>query len=195
MDIKQFKQYLLNKLYEPYLNCVECPLGTLGRTTVVFGDGNPDARIMIIGEAPGKNEDEGGKPFIGRAGKVLDEGLKVAGINREDVFITNVVKCRPPKNRKPKPIESGTCKNLLLFNQIKIIQPSIIITLGATPYEALLEKKDPISSYRGKLHQVLGIDLLPTFHPAYILRNPKARDLLYVDIISAANIAKKLPAK
>lgn len=192
MDIKKFKQLLLDKLYEPYRNCTQCPLGTLGRKTVVFGDGNPDARIMIIGEAPGRTEDDGGKPFIGRAGKVLDEGLNAAGINRKDVFITNVVKCRPPKNRKPTNLESTTCKNLLLFNQIKIIQPSIIITLGATPYQALFEKKDPISSYRGKLHQTLGIDVLPTFHPAYILRNPKARDLLYVDIISAATHIKKL---
>ncbi len=193
MDIKQFKQFLLNKLYEPYKNCVECPLGTLGRKNVVFGDGNPDARIMIIGEAPGKNEDEGGKPFIGRAGKVLDEGLAQAHIERADIFITNVVKCRPPQNRKPTLHEANTCKNLLLFNQIKIIQPTIIITLGATAYEALLEKKDPISSYRGKLHSVLGIDLLPTFHPAYILRNPKAKDLLYTDILAAAHRAKKLP--
>lgn len=192
MDIKKFKQFLLDKLYEPYRNCTECPLGTLGRTTVVFGDGNPDARIMIIGEAPGRTEDEGGKPFIGRAGKVLDEGLTLAGIEREDLFITNVAKCRPPENRKPTTLEAGICKNLFLFNQIKIIQPSIIITLGATPYQALLEKKDPISSYRGKLHKVLGIDLLPTLHPAYILRNPKMKDLLYVDIISAAEHIKKL---
>lgn len=192
MDIQKFKQFLLDKLYEPYRNCTECPLGTLGRTTVVFGDGNPDARIMIIGEAPGRTEDEGGKPFIGRAGKVLDEGLKLAGIAREDLFITNVAKCRPPKNRKPTALEAGICKNLFLFNQIKIIQPSIIITLGATPYQALLEKKDPISSYRGKLHKVLGIDLLPTFHPAYILRNPKMKDLLYVDIVSAAERIKKI---
>lgn len=189
MDIKLFKQLLLEKLYEPYKNCVECPLGTLGRTTVVFGDGNPDARIMIIGEAPGRNEDEGGKPFIGRAGKVLDEGLRQAGIDRADTFITNVVKCRPPQNRKPTTLESTTCKNLLLFNQIKIIQPSIIITLGATPYEALFGKGDAISSYRGKLNQIFGINVLPTFHPAYILRNPKMRDPLYVDIIMAANLA------
>lgn len=195
MDIKKFKQLLLEKLYEPYKNCVQCPLGTLGRTTVVFGDGNPDARIMIIGEAPGRNEDEGGKPFIGRAGKVLDEALNAARIDRSEIFITNVVKCRPPKNRKPTTLEAGICKNLLLFNQIKIIRPSIIITLGATPFEALLGKGYPISSYRGKVHQILGIDLMPTFHPAYILRNPKVRAFLHVDIISASeHIKNKLPS-
>ncbi len=190
MDIKKFKQHLLDKLYEPYKNCTQCPLGTLGRKTVVFGDGNPDARIMIIGEGPGKNEDEGGKPFIGRAGKVLDEALKYASIDREDTFITNIVKCRPPKNRKPTTLESTICTNLFLFNQIKIIKPSIIITLGATPFETLLGKKGPISSYRGIMHQILGIDLMPTFHPAYILRNLKARHFLHVDIISAAKHIK-----
>lgn len=190
MDIKKFKQLLLNKLYQPYKDCVQCPLGTLGRTTVVFGDGNPDATIMIIGEAPGKNEDEGGKPFIGRAGKVLNEGLKQAGIDRSDVFITNIVKCRPPKNRKPTTLESTTCKNLLLYNQIKIIKPSLLITLGATAFEALVEKGDPISSYRGQMHKILGINLMPTFHPAYILRNPKVQDLLFQDIKTAALYTK-----
>ncbi len=185
MDIKKFKQLLLDKLYEPYRNCTQCPLGTLGRKTVVFGDGNPDARIMIIGEAPGKNEDEGGKPFIGRAGKVLDEALKQANINRDDTFITNIVKCRPPNNRKPTTLESTICTNLFLYNQIKIIKPSIIITLGATPFETLLGKKAPLNSNRGKMHHLLDIDLMPTFHPAYILRNPQARHFLHVDIMSA----------
>src|SRR5437870_4631307 len=123
MNPKTYKQELLDKLYAPYKKCMECPLGNLGRTHVVFGEGNPDADLMFIGEGPGKEEDEQGRPFVGRSGKLLNHIFEIIGIHRKNVFITNIVKCRPPNNRKPLPIESNTCKSILLLNQIKIIRP------------------------------------------------------------------------
>lgn len=191
MDIKQFKQQLLDKLFEPYIQCTQCPLGYLGRTHVVFGEGNPDARLLFIGEGPGRQEDLSGKPFMGRSGKILNEGLAAAGIKRADIYITNVVKCRPPKNRNPLPLESNTCKNLLLYNQIKIIRPTIIVTLGAVAYKALLDKKKAeITKKRGIFEQFCDTKLLPIFHPAYILRNPAKRDIFFEDIKLAAQSLK-----
>jgi DNA polymerase len=173
MDIKSFKQDLLNKLYEPYRKCMQCPLGTLGRTHVVFGEGNADAKIMVVGEGPGQDEDRQGRPFVGRSGKLLTQTFSNVGISRVNVYITNVVKCRPPNNRTPLPLESTTCKNLLLFNQIKIINPSIIITLGAIALQAFAGEKASISQVRGKIITINNICIIPTYHPAYILRNPK----------------------
>src|SRR5205823_4093975 len=127
------------ELYKPYKKCLQCPLGTLGRTNVVFGEGNSDADLMLIGEAPGRYEDEQSKPFVGRSGKLLNRTLELVGLKRNDVFITNIVKCRPPNNRKPLPLESTTCKNILLFNQIKIIRPHIICTLGASALQGFID--------------------------------------------------------
>src|SRR5579872_2582777 len=132
MDPKSYKQQLLDQLYAPYRNCTMCPLGTLGRTNVVFGEGNPDADLLFIGEGPGAAEDAQGRPFVGRSGKLLTKTLEGLGIKREDVFITNIVKCRPPENRAPTPVEAGICTNLFLYNQIKIIRPKVICVLGAT---------------------------------------------------------------
>jgi DNA polymerase len=182
MNPKIYKQQLLNKLYAPYKKCLECPLGTLGRTHVVFGEGNPDADIMFIGEGPGKEEDEQGRPFVGRSGKLLNHIFAIVGIKREDVFITNIVKCRPPNNRKPLPIESNTCKSILLLNQIKIIRPSIICTLGSAALSGLLDKDIKITQLRGTIMQFQNIPLIPTYHPAYILRNPKELQTLIDDI-------------
>lgn len=173
MDIKSFKQYLLNKLYEPYKQCMQCPLGSLGRINVVFGEGNPDAKIVFIGEGPGQDEDKQGRPFVGRSGKLLTQTLLNLGISRNDVYITNVVKCRPPNNRNPLPLESTTCKNILLFNQIKIINPSIIITLGTIALQAFQREKVSITRMRGKAITLNNLSIIPTYHPAYILRNPK----------------------
>ncbi len=185
MDPKNYKQQLLNQLYEPYKKCLECPLGSLGRTTVVFGEGNPDARLMFVGEGPGKEEDEQGRPFIGRSGQLLNRTIESIGIKRQDIFITNVVKCRPPGNRKPLPIESQTCKNLLLLNQIKIIRPKVICTLGSAAIQGLLEKEIKITRIRGIRMNMGSIIILPTYHPAYVLRNPKMQQIFTQDIQTA----------
>ena len=166
------KQERLDALYAPYKKCLECPLGFLGRKNVVFGEGNPDATLLFIGEAPGKDEDLAGRPFVGQSGQLLNRALTLVGIARADTFITNVVKCRPPNNRVPEPLEIGTCTNLLLFNQISIIQPRIICTLGAVALTTLLEKKAAITKMHGTpLSYKEGITLVPLYHPAYILRN------------------------
>jgi len=186
MNTKEYKQQLLDKLYAPYQNCLKCPLGFQGRTNVVFGDGNPDANLMFIGEAPGRDEDIQGKPFVGRSGKLLDKVLELVGIKRSDVFISNIVKCRPPNNRKPTPQESHICKNLLLKKQVKIICPKVICTLGAASLQGLLEDYTiKITKVRGKLVDWENIPVLPTYHPAYILRNPKQLQTLVNDIKTA----------
>ncbi|MGE0206453.1 MAG: uracil-DNA glycosylase [Candidatus Babeliales bacterium] len=163
----------MEQLYAPYKQCTACPLGTLGRTHVVFGEGNPDAKVVIIGEGPGQKEDELNKPFVGRSGQLLNRTLEHIGIQRSDIFITNVVKCRPPGNRAPTLQEATTCKNLLLFKQLKIIRPQFICTLGASALESLLDQKVKMTQMRGKFSSWNTIKLFPTFHPAYILRNPR----------------------
>jgi uracil-DNA glycosylase len=188
---KQAKQQQLDALYAPYKKCMECPLSTLGRSQVVFGSGNPDAQIMIIGEAPGKQEDVQGLPFVGRSGMLLNRVFANLGITRDDLFITNIVKCRPPNNRRPTQKESNTCKSTLLVNQIKIIRPKIICTLGSAALEGLLDQDFKISQTRGNMLSYQGIPLIPTYHPAYILRNPKELETLIHDIRLAIDYLKK----
>lgn len=171
MDSKKFKQDLLDALYAPLKNCIQCPLGFLGRKNVVFGEGNPDADLLFIGEAPGKEEDIQGRPFVGRSGQLLNKALALVGIERSAVYITNIVKCRPPNNRVPLPIETSTCMNLLLFNQIKIIRPRIICTLGSIALNSLLGKPFAITKVRGSHIPYHDMIVVPTYHPAYILRN------------------------
>lgn len=190
MEIKKQKQELLDKLYAPYHHCKACPLGFQGRKNVVFGEGNPDAQLLFVGEGPGKEEDILGRPFVGRSGKLLDKILELAALKREEVFIANIVKCRPPGNRKPLPIESTTCKNLLLFNQIKIIQPQLICTLGSSALEALIEQKVTITKMRGTIIKKNGMTILPTYHPAYILRNRKQSEIFTNDIKKAKAFLK-----
>ncbi len=191
MDIKKYKQQLLDQLYAPYKKCLQCPLGSLGRKNVVFGEGNPDADLVFIGEGPGKNEDEQGQPFVGRAGKLLNHIFELVEIKRENVFITNIVKCRPPGNRKPLPQESKTCKELLLINQLKIIRPRIICTLGSSATQGLLEKNVKITKERGIPVLIDDVTILPTYHPAYILRNPKELETLVKDIQLAVKLSQK----
>jgi DNA polymerase len=190
MDVKQFKQQLLDTLYAPYKKCTMCPLGTLGRTHVVFGEGDPDAALMFIGEGPGAEEDKQGRPFVGRSGQLLSRTLQRFGVKREEVFITNIVKCRPPNNRAPLPIESETCKNLLLVKQIKIIRPRIICTLGTSALQSILEKEIKITKIRGTTITKEDMTILPTYHPAYILRNPQELALFLADIELAVNKSK-----
>lgn len=183
MDVRTYKQQLLQELYEPYKKCMMCPLATQGRTQVVFGEGDPDAKLMFVGEGPGADEDAQGRPFVGRSGKLLTKMLEKIGISRESVFITNIVKCRPPNNRKPLPIESKTCKSILLSKQIKIIRPKVICTLGASALEGLLEKPVFITKMRGtEIPFESSIIIIPAYHPAYVLRNPTAFTDFYTDI-------------
>ncbi len=189
MDKQTYKKYLLDILYEPYKNCNQCPLGSLGRTQVVFGDGNPDADLMFIGEGPGRDEDIIGKPFVGRSGKLLEKVILSNNLTRESVFITNIVKCRPPNNRQPLPDEATICKNILLYKQIKIVRPKVICTLGACALKALFDEDIKISLVRGKQMHFEESIVLPTYHPAYILRNSKELPIFYDDIVRAIDLA------
>lgn len=182
--IKQKKQ-LLNELYEPYKKCLMCPLATQGRTTIVFGEGNVDSPLMFIGEGPGREEDEQARPFVGRSGKLLTRLLAIIGIDRKDIFITNIVKCRPPQNRRPTLQESNTCKKILLLKQIEIIDPKIICTLGSCAVENIMEQQVTISKIRGTCLPWNNRLILPTFHPAYALRNPTAIEVMAEDILNA----------
>ncbi|HRN78359.1 MAG TPA: uracil-DNA glycosylase [Candidatus Dependentiae bacterium] len=192
MDAKKFKQNLLEELYEPYKKCLQCPLGNLGRTQVVFGHGNPDAELMFIGEGPGAEEDKQGLPFVGRSGQLLNRILQAVGLDREEVFITNIVKCRPPNNRKPLPTESETCKRILLKKQIQIIRPQVICTLGSAAIQGLLNDYGlKITQIRGKEFTYEDTRVIPTYHPAYILRNAKELQFLMQDIQTATNWLKQ----
>ncbi|NPA55912.1 MAG: uracil-DNA glycosylase [Epsilonproteobacteria bacterium] len=159
-------------------NCRLCPLSHQ-RTNVVFGEGNLKAQLMLIGEAPGREEDLQGRPFVGRSGEMLTKMLKnVLALDRSEVYIANIIKCRPPFNRDPNMEEIENCKHYLI-KQIEIIQPKLIVTLGRVAFSALLNDTTPITKARGKVYSFMGIKVIPTFHPSYLLRNPsKKRDAL-----------------
>jgi len=163
-------------------DCTRCKLHALGRTQVVFGVGNPNADLMFVGEAPGADEDVQGIPFVGRAGQLLtdiiEKGLKIP---RKDVYIANVIKCRPPQNRNPEPDEVATCEPFL-FRQVDIIQPKVIVALGKFGAQTLLRTLDPISRLRGRVFEYRGAKLVPTFHPAYLLRNPSSKREVWEDM-------------
>lgn len=162
-------------------DCRRCKL-CAGRTNLVFGVGNPRARLMFVGEGPGRDEDLKGEPFVGRAGQLLTDIItKGMGLKREDVYIANVVKCRPPDNRNPEPDEVAACEPFLK-KQIDLIRPEIIVGLGKFAVQTLLQSKVPITKLRGHWHRYLGIKLMPTFHPAYLLRNPADKKLVWEDI-------------
>jgi uracil-DNA glycosylase len=163
-------------------DCTRCKLHTLGRTQVVFGAGNPNADLMFVGEAPGADEDLQGIPFIGRAGQLLtdiiEKGLKMP---RSEVYIANVIKCRPPQNRNPEPDEIETCEPFL-FRQIDVIKPKVIVALGKFGAQTLLRTLEPISRLRGRVFEYRGAKLIPTFHPAYLLRNPSSKREVWEDM-------------
>ena len=161
--------------------CTRCKLHTLGRSQVVFGVGNPNARLMFVGEAPGADEDEQGVPFVGRAGQLLTKIIEAIELKREDVYIANVIKCRPPQNRNPEPDEVDTCEPFL-FQQIDAIKPKVIVALGKFGAQTLLKTLDPISRLRGRVFDYRGAKLVPTFHPAYLLRNPPAKREVWDDM-------------
>ena len=171
----------LEELRDDIGDCRRCKLH-LGRTHVVFGIGNPNAKLMFVGEGPGRDEDLKGEPFVGRAGQLLTDIItKGMGLTREDVYIANVVKCRPPQNRNPEPDEVASCEPFLK-KQIELIRPKIIVALGKFAVQALLQSKVPITRLRGNWHTYMGIKLMPTFHPAYLLRNPADKKLVWEDI-------------
>jgi DNA polymerase len=151
-----------------------------GRTHIVFGEGNPTADLVFIGEAPGYYEDQQGIPFVGEAGSLLTRIIEAIGLRRDEVYITNVVKCRPPQNRDPEPEEIATCQPFLR-QQIELIQPNIICALGRFAAQTLLDTSMPISKLRGQFHEYYGIPLMPTYHPAYLLRNPGDKRLVWHD--------------
>jgi DNA polymerase len=162
-------------------DCTRCKLHTLGRKQIVFGVGNPAADLMFVGEAPGADEDIQGIPFIGRAGQLLTKIIEAIEIKREDVYIANVIKCRPPQNRNPEPDEVDTCEPFL-FRQIDVIKPKVIVALGTFAARALLRSLEPISRLRGRVFEYRGSRLIPTFHPAYLLRNPSAKREVWEDM-------------
>ena len=162
-------------------DCTRCKLHTLGRRQVVFGVGNPQARLMFVGEAPGEDEDKQGEPFVGRAGQLLTKIIEAIGMTREQVYIANVIKCRPPGNRNPEPDEVMTCEPFL-FEQLGIIQPTIVVALGKFAAQSLLRTTEPITKLRGRVFEWRGASLIPTFHPAYLLRNPPAKREVWEDM-------------
>jgi len=161
--------------------CSRCKLHTLGRKQVVFGVGNPDADLMFVGEAPGADEDLQGIPFVGRAGQLLTKIIEAIELKRDEVYIANVIKCRPPQNRNPEPDEVETCEPFL-FQQIDVIKPKVIVALGTFAARALLRTLDPISRLRGRVYEYRGAKLIPTFHPAYLLRNPSSKREVWEDM-------------
>jgi uracil-DNA glycosylase family 4 len=170
-------------------DCVRCKLHAQGRRQIVFGVGNPEADLMFVGEAPGADEDIQGIPFVGRAGQLLTKIIEAIGLKREDVYIANVIKCRPPANRNPEQDEVETCEQFL-FRQIDIIKPKVIVALGTFAARTLLRTLDPISRLRGRLYDYRGAKLIPTFHPAYLLRNPASKREVWQDMKTVRNLLK-----
>ena len=170
-------------------DCTRCKLHRLGRRQIVFGVGNPEADLMFVGEAPGRDEDEQGIPFVGRAGQLLTKIIEAIGLKREDVYIANVIKCRPPENRNPEPDEVETCEPFL-FQQIDTIRPTVIVALGTFAARALLRTLDPISRLRGRVYDYRGAKLMPTFHPAYLLRNPSSKREVWEDMKRVRELLK-----
>ncbi len=162
-------------------DCSRCKLHRLGRRQIVFGVGNPNADLMFVGEAPGAEEDIQGIPFVGRAGQLLTKIIEAINLRRDDVYIANVIKCRPPENRNPEPDEVETCEPFL-FQQIDEIKPKVIVALGTFAARALLRTQDPISRLRGRVYDFRGAKLIPTFHPAFLLRSPDRKRDVWEDM-------------
>ena len=161
--------------------CEQCVELVAGRTQTVFGDGSPQARLCFLGEAPGRDEDAQGIPFVGRAGKLLNDIIHACTLQREDVYILNVIKCRPPENRNPAPTEAENCRGFLQ-RQLGVIKPEYICCLGTVAAQNLLDTKETIGRLRGKFHDYQGIKVLATYHPAYLLRNPSAKRQVWDDM-------------
>ena len=174
-------------------DCTRCKLHTQGRKQIVFGVGNPSADLMFVGEAPGADEDTQGIPFVGRAGQLLTKMIEAMGFSRDEVYIANVLKCRPPGNRNPEPDEIATCEPFL-FRQLASVEPKVVIALGAFAARTLLKTDDPISRLRGRVFEYRGAKLIPTFHPSFLLRSPGYKREAWEDLKKAlAILGRELP--
>ena len=162
-------------------DCTRCPLAYAGRHTIVFGDGDANARLMFVGEGPGADEDASGIPFVGKAGQLLNNMIAAMGVTREQVYIANIVKCRPPQNRTPEPVEANTCSQFLV-RQIDVVQPEVIVALGATAATYLLGVKQSLASLRGRWHSCRGAKVVVTYHPAFLLRDPRQKGEAWKDL-------------
>ena len=181
-----------DELRQCVTDCTRCELAE-SRIQTVFGVGNQNADWMIIGEAPGAEEDRRGEPFVGRAGKMLDEMLRAIGQSRDSVFIANTLKCRPPNNRDPKPAEASACRDYL-ERQIALVQPKIILAVGKIAAQNLLGCDDPVGKMRGHGHDLNGIPLVVTYHPAYLLRSPSQKSKSWSDLCLARRLSKESAA-
>ncbi|TVM03968.1 MAG: uracil-DNA glycosylase [Candidatus Brocadia sp. WS118] len=184
---------ILEALQNEMLVCHKCLLGKT-RTHLVFGSGNPEAHLMFVGEAPGRDEDLQGEPFVGRAGQLLTKIIEAIGLKRSDVYIANVLKCRPPGNRNPLPEEIVLCMPYLL-KQIEIIQPKVLCALGTFAAQTLLNTKAPVGTLRGRFHDYNGIPMMVTFHPAYLLRNPNDKAKVWEDMKKVRDFLGELSGK
>ncbi len=162
-------------------DCTRCPLAYGGRHTIVFADGDPNARLMFVGEGPGADEDASGLPFVGKAGQLLNNMIAAMGLSREEVYIANIVKCRPPANRTPEFVEATTCSQFLI-QQIDIVRPEVIVALGATAATYLLGVKQSLASLRGQWHTARGAKVAVTYHPAFLLRDPRQKGEAWKDL-------------
>jgi uracil-DNA glycosylase len=178
---------VLTTIREDIGDCTRCKLHGLGRTQIVFGVGNPTADLMFVGEAPGADEDLQGVPFVGRAGQLLTKMIEAMGFSRDDVYIANVLKCRPPGNRNPEPDEIAMCEPFL-FRQLASIDPKVVIALGAFAARTLLKTDAPISRLRGRIFDFRGAKLIPTFHPSFLLRSPGYKREAWDDLKLALTI-------
>ena len=175
-------------------DCTRCQLAFEGRHKIVFGDGDPNAELLFVGEGPGADEDMQGIPFVGRAGQLLNNMIAAMGLDRKRVYIANIVKCRPPKNRVPEPAEANICTQFL-FQQIGVVRPKLIVALGSTAATYLLGSKAALSVLRGKMHDCMGTKLIVTYHPAYLLRDPRQKAETWKDLQLAMKYLNLTPPK
>lgn len=180
MPVVESSDESLDAIRDDLGDCTRCKLHE-HRRTIVFGEGNPQASLMFVGEGPGAEEDATGRPFVGRAGQLLDKIIAAIGLRREDVYIANIVKCRPPLNRTPERDEVETCEPFL-FRQIKFIRPRVIVALGSPAFQTLLRTRDTITRARGEWRELDGIKVMPTFHPAFLLRSPDKKREVWEDM-------------
>jgi DNA polymerase len=171
----------LRAIQEDIGDCTRCPLAYAGRRKIVFADGDPGARLMFVGEGPGADEDTQGLPFVGKAGQLLNNMIQAMGLKREEVYIANIVKCRPPANRTPEPVEANTCSQFLL-RQMDVVQPEVVVALGSTAATYLLGVKQSLAGLRGRWHSCRGAKLAVTYHPAFLLRDPRMKGEAWKDL-------------
>ena len=189
------KRAALAAIQDEIGDCTRCPLAYAGRRKIVFADGDPNARLMFVGEGPGADEDAQGLPFVGKAGQLLNNMIGAMGLKREQVYIANIVKCRPPANRVPEPEEANTCTQFLV-RQIDVVQPEVIVALGATAATYLLGVKQSLAGLRGRWHSCRGAKVAVTYHPAFLLRDPRQKGEAWKDLqMVMKELGLKAPAK